>query len=127
MILLIMATYLNNSHFEIFHKNGVRHLNLAVKLHSLGGAMKNFRCDILRNNVEIGWYRANAGPIQAGQCWADTIGPMLGRYKRANAGPIQSGQCWADSGKYIDFYHGVSSVLAQYRLYRCRYKRYSPV
>ena len=50
--------------------------------------MKNFPCDILRNNVEIGWYRANAGPIQAGQCWADTIGPMLGRYNRANAGPI---------------------------------------
>ena len=52
--------------------------------------MKNFPCDILRNNVEIGWYRANAGPIQAGQCWADTSGPMLGRYKRANAGPIQA-------------------------------------
>ena len=44
--------------------------------------MKNFPCDILRNNVEIGWYRANAGPIQAGQCWADTIGPMLGRYRQ---------------------------------------------
>ena len=79
-----MATYLNKSHFEIFHKNGVRHLNLAVKLHSLGGAMKNFPCDILRNNVEIGWYRANAGPIQAGQCWADTIGPMLGRFRQVH-------------------------------------------
>ena len=77
-------------------------LNLPVKLHSLGGAMKNFTCDILRNNVEPGWYRANGGPIQAGQCWADT-------------------------GKYIDFYHGMSSVLAQYRLYCCRYKQYSPV
>ena len=79
-----MATYLNKSHFEIFHKNGVRHLNLAVKLHSLGGAMKNFPCDILRNNVEIGWYRANAGPIQAGQCWADAIGPMLGRFRQVH-------------------------------------------
>ena len=59
-------------------------LNLAVKLHSLGGVMKNFPCDILRNNVEIGWYRANAGPIQAGQCWADTSGPMLGRYRQVH-------------------------------------------
>ena len=46
--------------------------------------MKNFPCDILRNNVEIGWYRANAGPIQAGQCWADTIGPMLGRFRQVH-------------------------------------------
>ena len=55
------------------------------------------------------------------------FGPMLGRYKRANAGPIQSGQSWADTGNCIDFYRGVSSVLAKYRLYCCRYKRYSPV
>ena len=80
MILLIIATYLNKSDFQIFHRNVAKYvrqrvelkpLNLAVKLHSMGGSMKTFPCDILWNNVETGWYRANAG-----------------RYKRANAGPI---------------------------------------
>ena len=63
--------------------------------------MKNFPCDILRNKVEIGWYRANAGPIQASTStfitvcpvyWLSTVCTVAGtngtRQYNASFGPI---------------------------------------